>query len=86
MSEAIPLQTTLEDNIRLVALVPGWANACKARKTAFLSCAGITGLAAPLETSHSTEMFPNMTGCIVKEEGNVFTVSAQVDWWVAIRR
>jgi hypothetical protein len=87
MSEAIPLQTTLEDNIRLVALVPGWANECKAKKTVFLSCVGITGLAAPLETSQSTETSPNITGCTIKEEDdNVLTVSAQADWWAAIRR
>jgi hypothetical protein len=87
MSEAIPLQTTLEDNIRLVALMPGWAKECKAKNTVFLSCVGITGLAAPLDMSHNTETSPNTTGCTFKEEDdNVLTVSTQVAWWAAIMR
>ncbi len=79
MSEAIPLQTTREDSICLVALMPGWASECKARKTIFLSCVGITGLAVPWETSNSKEISPkNLTGCITKEEDdNVLMVSAQ---------
>jgi hypothetical protein len=78
MSEAIPLQTTWEDSICLVTLVPWWASECTARKTVFLSCVRITGLAVSWETSNSKEISPNLTGCTTKEEDdNVLMVSAQ---------
>jgi hypothetical protein len=52
MSPAMPDHTKRLDNIRLVALMPGWAMAWTAWKTAWRQGSGTRGRTVPADTSH----------------------------------